>query len=134
MTTMPGASIIASPSTGHEADGLISQSFAAHRLPPLLPFLLAYMSGICGFFAATRFFIVPYFLPLALLLIALYFTRSKTREFIIVLFLAGFGFLAPALPDLTRSPNHILNHIQEGQTTSVTGKIFSSPRILKDRT
>ena len=35
---------------------------------------------------------------------------------------------------MTRPSNHILNHIQEGHTTSVTGRIISSPRILKDRT
>jgi competence protein ComEC len=107
---------------------------AVHRLPPLLPFLLAYMSGICSSFPGTRAFIVPYLLPLLLFLLALYFTHHRIREFIIVLVFAGFGYLAPALPDLTRPSNHILNHIQEGQTTTVEAKIFSSPRVLKDRT
>jgi competence protein ComEC len=107
---------------------------AAHRLPALLPFLLAYISGLCSFFPATRLFIVPYLMPVGLFLIALYLTHNKFREFTFVLILTGFGYLAPALPDLTRPPNHILNQIQEGQTTALQGKIFSSPRILKDRT
>ena len=111
---------------------------AARRPPPLLLFLLAYLSGLCAYFPATRFFIVPYLLPLGLFLLALFILHHKTRksvqEYIIVFFLAGFGCLAPALPDLTRPSNHILNQIQEGQTTVVQGKIFAPPRILEDRT
>jgi len=106
----------------------------ARQHPPILPFLLAYMSGLCGFFPATRHFIAPGLLPLGLFLFALFLTHRKTRESIIVLFLAGFGYLVPALPDLTRPSNHILNHIQEGQTTVVQGRLFSSPRVLADRT
>ena len=109
---------------------------AAHW--PILPFLLAYMSGLCGFFPATRQFIVPYLLPLGLFLFALFLTQHKTRklsrESFIVFFLAGFGFLAPSFADLTRPSNHILNHIEEGRTTTVEGRLVSSPRILKDRT
>ncbi len=52
----------------------------------------------------------------------------------IVLFLAGFGFLAPSFADLTRPSNHILNHIEEGQTTAVEGRLVSTPRVLEDRT
>jgi competence protein ComEC len=104
------------------------------RLPPLLPFLLAYISGLCFFFPATRLFIIPYLLPLGLFLIALYLTHHKIREAVVVLFLAGFGYMAPALPELTRPSNHILNQIKEGQTSVVQGKIFSPPRILEDRT
>jgi competence protein ComEC len=105
-----------------------------HRLPPLLPFLFAYMSGLCAYFPATRLFIAPWLLPTGLFLMALYLTHHVMRETIAVLVLAGIGYLAPALPGLTRPSNHILNHIQEGQTTVVQGKIFSPPRILKDRT
>jgi competence protein ComEC len=103
------------------------------RLPPLLPFLLAYMSGICGFFPATQTLIAPFLLPLSLFIIALYLTHFKTQESIVVIVFAGFGYMAPALPDITRPANHILNHIQEGQTTAVKGKIFSPPLILEDR-
>ena len=106
----------------------------ARQHPPILPFLLAYMSGLCGFFPATRHFIAPSLLPLGLFLFALFLTHRKTRGSIIVLFLAGFGYLVPALPDLTRPSNHILNHIQEGRTTVVQGRLFSSPRVLADRT
>ena len=35
----------------------------ARQHPPILPFLLAYMSGLCGFFPATRHFIAPGLLP-----------------------------------------------------------------------
>ncbi len=52
----------------------------------------------------------------------------------IVLFLAGFGFLAPSFTDLTRPSNHILNHIEEGRTTAVEGRLVSTPRVLEDRT
>lgn len=106
------------------------------RPPPSLPFLLAYMSGLCGYFPATRQFIVPGLLPLSLFLFALYLVHHKTRKLssIVVLILAGFGTLTPALPELTRPANHILNHIQEGKTTSVEGKIYSSPLVLADRT
>lgn len=104
------------------------------RFPPLLPFLLAYISGLCVFFPATRLFIIPYLLPLGLFLTALYLVHHKIRGAIVVLFLAGFGYMAPALPELTRPSNHILNQIQEGQTSVVQGKIFSPPRILEDRT
>jgi competence protein ComEC len=107
---------------------------AVYRLPPLLPYLLAYMSGICIFFPATRLFIAPFLLPLFLLLISLYLTHRKIRGYLFVLVFAGFGSMAPAIPDWVRPSNHILNQIQEGQTTVVEGKIFSSPRILKDRT
>ncbi len=109
----------------------------AARRPPILPFLLAYMSGLCGFFPTTRQFIAPYILPLVLFFLALFFTHRKTRlswKIIIVVFLAGCGYIAPALPDLTRPANHILNHIQEGQTTTIQGRLVSSPRILSDRT
>ena len=99
----------------------------ARQHPPILPFLLAYMSGLCGFFPATRHFIAPGLLPLGLFLFALFLTHRKTRESIIVLFLAGFGYLVPALPDLTRPSNHILNHIQEGRTTVVLRKIIFVP-------
>ena len=106
------------------------------RPPPSLPFLLAYMSGLCGFFPATRQFIVPGLLPLCLFLFALYLAHHKVRKLssIVVFMLAGFGTLTPALPELTRPANHILNHIQEGKTTSVEGKIYSSPLVLVDRT
>ncbi|MBC8287178.1 MAG: DNA internalization-related competence protein ComEC/Rec2 [Nitrospinae bacterium] len=106
------------------------------RPPPILPFLLAYMSGLCGSFPATRQLIVPGLLPLCLFLFALFLAHHKTRKLssIIVLFLAGFGTLAPTLPDLMRPSNHILNHIQEGKTTSVQGRLYSSPRVLEDRT
>ena len=107
---------------------------AARRSPPLLPFLLAYMSGLCGFFPATRQFIVPGLLPLGFFLSALFLTHHKTRESLIVLFLAGFGFLAPSFADLTRPSNHILNHIEEGKTVTVEGRLLSSPRVLADRT
>ncbi len=110
----------------------------ARRLPPLLPFFLAYMSGLCGFFPATRQFIVPGLLPLGLLLFALFLTHHKTcklsRKSFIVFFLAGFGFLAPSFADLTRPSNHILNHIEKGRTTAVEGRLFSPPRILENRT
>lgn len=106
------------------------------RPPPILPFLLAYMSGLCVFFPATRQFIVPGSLPLCLFLFALYLVHHKTRKLssIVVLLLAGIGTLTPTFPELTRPSNHILNHIQEGKTTSVEGKIYSSPRVLTDRT
>jgi competence protein ComEC len=108
------------------------------RPPPILPFLLAYMSGLCVFFPATRQFIVPGSLPLCLFLFALYLVHHKARKLslksIVVLLLAGFGTLTPTLPELTRPANHILNHIQEGKTISVEGKIYSSPRVLVDRT
>lgn len=106
------------------------------RPPPSLPFLLAYMSGLCGFFPATRQFIVPGLLPLCLFLFALYLAHHKTRKLpsIVVLLLAGFGTLTPVLPELTRPANHILNNIQEGKTASVEGKIYSSPLVLVDRT
>ena len=58
---------------------------AARRSPPLLPFLLAYMSGLCGFFPATRQFIVPGLLPLGFFLSALFLTHHKTRKSFIVL-------------------------------------------------
>ncbi len=107
-----------------------------HRLPPLLLFLLAYLSGLCSFFPSTRLFIIPFLLPLSLFLSALFILHHKTRErgYLVVFFLAGFGYLLPALQDWTRPPDHILNHIQEGQTTVVQGKLFASPRILEDRT
>ncbi len=108
------------------------------RPPPILPFLLAYLSGVCVFFPATRQFIIPGSLPLCLFLFALFLVRHKARkiyrESITILLLAGFGYLAPTLPESTRPSNHILNHIQEGKTTSVEGKIYSSPRVLADRT
>jgi competence protein ComEC len=106
------------------------------RPPPSLPFLLAYMSGLCVFFPATRQFIAPGSLPLCLFLFALYLVHHKARKLssIVVLLLAGFGTLTPTLPELTRPSNHILNHIQEGKTTSIEGKIYSSPRVLADRT
>ena len=111
---------------------------AARRHPPILPFLLAYMSGLCVFFPATRHFIAPGLFPFGLFLFALFLTHRKTRELsresIIVLFLVVLGTLTPALPDFTRPSNHILNHIQEGRTTPVQGKLFSSPRVLADRT
>ena len=52
----------------------------ARQHPPILPFLLAYMSGLCGFFPATRHFIAPGLLPLGLFLFALFLTHRKTRE------------------------------------------------------
>lgn len=106
------------------------------RPPPMLPFLLAYTSGICAFFPASRQFIVPGALPLVLFLFSLFLVHEKTRKFppLAVLFLTGFGYLAPTLPDLTRPSNHILNHIQEGHSTSVQGLLFSPPRVLEDRT
>ena len=113
-----------------------SLPLTARRAPPTLPFLLAYMSGLCGFFPATRYFIAPGLLPLVLFLFALFLTHDKTlsRKSIIVLCLAGFGYLAPALPDLTRSSNNIIYHIEEGKTSAVKGKIISPPRVLENRT
>ncbi|MDE0848378.1 MAG: hypothetical protein OSA44_06170 [Nitrospinaceae bacterium] len=49
----------------------------ARQHPPILPFLLAYMSGLCGFFPATRHFIAPGLLPLGLFLFALFLTHRK---------------------------------------------------------
>ena len=112
----------------------ISLQLITRRFPPLLPFLFAYMSGLCSFFPATRVFIFPFLLPLSLFFIALYVTHHKIREIIVVFILAVFGYMAPAIPKWTQPTNHILNQIQEGKTTVVQGKIFSPPRILEDRT
>jgi len=104
-------------------------------LPPVLPFLLAYMSGICGYFPLTRKFVGPGLLPLCGLLLALFLVHYKNRKIIpIIVLLAFSGYLTPSLPDLNRPSNHILNHIQEGKTTSIEGRLYTSPRILKDRT
>jgi competence protein ComEC len=90
------------------------------------------------FFPATRQFILQGSLPLCFLLFALYLVHHKARklslEAIVVLLLAGFGVLTPTLPELSRPANHIFNRIQEGKTISVEGKIYSSPRVLVDRT
>ncbi len=111
---------------------------AARWPPPILPLLLAYMSGTCSFFPATRHFIAPGLLPLALFFFALLLThrelRKLSRKSIVIFLLAGLGYMVPALPELTRPANHILNHVQEGQTTAVQGRIFSPPRVLGDRT
>lgn len=112
----------------------ISLPRITRRFPPLLPFLFAYMSGLCSFFPATRIFIFPFLLPLSLFLIALYATHHKIREIIVVFILAVFGYIAPPIPKWTQPTNHILNQIQEGKTTVVQGKIFLPPRILEDRT
>ena len=103
--------------------------------PPILPFLLAYLSGVCIYFPPTREFIVPGSLPLCLFFSSLFLIhKGRILPSIVVLMFAGFGLLTPALPELSRPENHILNHIQEGKTTSVEGRIYSSPRVLADRT
>ncbi len=104
-------------------------------VPPILPYLLAYMSGLCGYFPFIRQFIVPGLLPLCLFLCALLLFHHKSNKlFFIILLCIGFGYIAPSFPNLFRPSNHILNHIQEGKTTSIQGKLYSPPRILEDRT
>lgn len=108
------------------------------RPTPLLPFLLAYISGLCVASPTIRQFVAPYLLPLSLFLLSLFLVRCNTSKlwpkYIFILILAGFGYIAPTLTDLTRPSNHILNQVQEGRATTVQGKLFSSPRILEDRT
>lgn len=94
------------------------------RVPPILPFLLAFIAGLLGNMA--KFFIAPYLACVFTLILAIFFLNRSTgnishnRTAILVL-LFVFGLLYPEKGSLPL--DNIVHHIKEGKTTSVEGRL-----------
>ncbi len=105
------------------------------RVPPILPFLLAFIAGLLG--NVAKFFIAPYLACVFTLILAIFFLNrsinhiSQNKIAILVL-LFVFGLLYPGKGSLPL--DNIAHHIKEGKTTSVEGRLYSSPQVLEDRT
>jgi competence protein ComEC len=104
-------------------------------IPPILPFLLAFIAGLLG--KVAIFFIAPYLACVITLILAFFFLNRSTGNIshiktATLALLFAFGLLYPekGSPPL----DNIVQHIKEGKTTSVEGKLYSPPQVLEDRT
>ncbi len=105
------------------------------RVPPILPFLLAFIAGLLG--NVAKFFIAPYLACLITLVLAVFFLNRSTgnishNKTATLVLLFAFGLLYPGKG--SPPPNNIVHYIKEGKTTSVEGKLYSPPQVLEDRT
>ncbi|MFT4579906.1 MAG: competence protein ComEC [Nitrospinales bacterium] len=105
------------------------------RVPPILPFLLAFIAGLFG--SVAKFFIAPYLACVVTLILSIFFLKRSTKKIshnrlAILALLFAFGLLYPekGSPPL----DNIVHFIKEGKTTSVEGRLYSPPQVLKDRT
>lgn len=101
-------------------------------VPPVLPFLLAFIAGLLG----TNVFIAPYLACVFTFIASLFFLNRSTdhpsyKKVTVLLALFLFGVLYPVSSQL--SVDSIVHHIEEGKTTAVEGRLYSSPRVLEDK-
>jgi len=103
-------------------------------VPPLVPFFLAYVGGVLAALPASRDFLFPFALPVALALAALWMTRRQTpaRRLIVLLFLP-LGALLPGVSGGDGPANHVLHHLNDGARATVEGRLYEPPRVFPDR-
>jgi len=103
-------------------------------VPPLAPFFLAYVGGVLAALPASRDFLFPFALPVALALAALWMTRRQTpaRRLIALLFLP-LGALLPSVSGGDGPANHVLHHLNDGARATVEGRLYEPPRVFPDR-
>ena len=116
----------------------LSENASIHdraRVPPILPFPLAFIAGLLG--NVAKFFIAPYLACVSTLILAIFFLNRSTKKIshnriAILALLFAFGLLYPekGSPPL----DNIAHYIKEGKTTSVEGRLYSPPQVLEDRT
>jgi competence protein ComEC len=105
---------------------------------PLLPYFLAYCSGVLASIPEGREYVLPWFLPVTVASCGLYILfRRKNRQRIwkwgILLLLIPVGFFLPHWhkPDLPS--NHISYHLDESQKASIDGVIIESPKLFAEK-
>ncbi len=105
------------------------------RIPPILPFLLAFIAGLLG--NEAKHFIAPYLACSFTLGLSLFFFYRSTanpsyKKTAILALLFLFGLIYQS--QNTARPENVARHIEEGKLTAVQGKLFSPPQVLEDRT
>lgn len=104
---------------------------------PLLPFFLVYLGGVLAALPAPANFIFPGLLPSTLIVCGLILYRKKPDRklagWVLLALLTGYGLLASGWTETHRPDNHILNHIQEGQSADIIGKIIETPIVFPNR-
>lgn len=105
------------------------------RVPPILPFLLAFIAGLLG--NVAKFFIAPYLACIVTLILAIFFLNRSTENIshnrtAILVLLFAFGLLYPEKNSLPL--DNLVHQVEEGKITSVEGRLYSPPQVLEDRT
>lgn len=103
----------------------------------LLPYFLSYLGGLLAALPPAAHFLLPYLLPA---LVAgsgwMMVVRRKKQLLWNWLFLAILllgGYFSPALSDYSQPSNHITNHIDESQRTTLIGKLIEPPEELESK-
>jgi len=103
----------------------------------LLPYFLFYTAGLFAAFPASRAFLFPWALPLALLTAAVWTARRTrhTRPCHLILFglLLAAGGAAAVWDTAFRPDHHILNHVEDGRRANVTGRVAEPPQYYPGR-
>jgi len=104
---------------------------------PLLPYFLSYLGGLLAALPTATHFFFPYLLP-ALVAGAgwVLVVRRKKQSLGNWLFLAILslgGYFSPALSEFSKTPNHILNHIDESRRSTLVGKLVDAPERLEHK-
>ena len=104
-------------------------------VPPLLPFLLAFIAGLIG--DEAKHFIAPYHACIFTLALSLFFLYRSTQKpssikFATLALLFLFGWFYPG--EKTADPHNISHHIKEGEITTLQGRLYTPPQVQEDRT
>ena len=103
----------------------------------LLPYFLSYLGGLLAALPPATHFLLPYLLPALVAGVGwVMFFKKKKRFLINWLFLAILlpgGFFSPTLSEFSKTPSHILNHIDESRRTILVGKLVETPEQLENK-
>lgn len=123
--------------SGIVKEQFFSKSVGIHdqaSVPPLLPFLLAFIAGLLG--NEAKFFIAPYLACVFTSALSLFFLFRSTPKpshikiaALALLFL--FGGIYPEGENT--DPRNISRQIEEGKKTALQGRLYSPPQVQEDR-
>jgi competence protein ComEC len=105
---------------------------------PLLPYFLAYCSGVLASIPEGREYLFPWFLPIAVASCGFYFLYRRTNrqqvwKWGILLLLITLGYLLPKWQQPDFHSDHIYNHLNEKQKASIDGVIIEPPKIFTEK-
>ncbi|MGV7221600.1 MAG: DUF4131 domain-containing protein [Nitrospinales bacterium] len=105
---------------------------------PLLPYFLAYCSGVLAFIPEGREYLLPWFLPITVASCGLYIIyKRKNHQRIwkwgILLLLIPLGYSLPHWHKSDLPSNHISYHLIESQKASIDGVIIEPPKLFAEK-
>jgi predicted membrane metal-binding protein len=105
---------------------------------PLLPYFLAYCSGVLASIPEGREYLLPWFLPITVASCGLYILyRRKNRQRIwkwgILLLLVPLGYFLPHWNKSDLPDNHISYYLNESQKASIDGVIIEPPKLFAEK-